>query len=127
MKHKQITLISTLHAPVAIGPYSQAALVNNLLFLSGQLGIDPQTMQLVEGIEAQTHQALKNCAAILAQTDKTFEDVIKTTIFLKSMNDFATVNIIYANYFANHLPARSCVAVSELPKNGLIEIELIAT
>lgn len=127
MKHKKITLITSAQAPIAIGPYSQAALVNDILFLSGQLGMDPHTMQLVEGIEAQTHQALKNCAVILAQANKTFEDVIKTTIFLKSMDDFATVNIIYSNYFTNHLPARSCVAVSELPKNGLIEIELIAT
>jgi len=127
MEQKKITLITTVQAPTAIGPYSQATSAGNFLFLSGQLGLDPQTMQMVDGIEGQTHQAVKNCVAILAQANKTLQDVVKTTIFLKSMADFPTVNIIYANYFASHLPARSCVAVAELPKNGLIEIELIAT
>ena len=118
--------INTAQAPAAIGPYSQAVHSEGFLFLSGQLGLDPQTMQLHEGVEAQTHQALKNISAVLSADQKDFSHVIKTTIFLINMDDFAAVNIIYANYFANHRPARSTIAVGRLPKNALIEIECIA-
>ena len=118
--------INTAHAPAAIGPYSQAVSVNGFLFLSGQLGLDPANMVLIEGIEAQTHQTLKNISAVLAEAGKNFSDVIKTTIFLTSMDDFAMVNVIYADYFGDHRPARSTIQVARLPKNALIEIECIA-
>lgn len=118
-------IINCAGAPAAIGPYSQATVVNNFMFISGQLGLDPYSMILPETIEAQTHQALKNIKAILESTHKDFSCVVKTTIFLASMNDFATVNIIYTNYFGDHRPARSCIAVAALPKNALIEIECI--
>lgn len=121
-----MTYVNSANAPAAIGPYSQAIAANGILFLSGQLGLDPHSMQLAEGIEAQTHQVLKNIKAVLAAGNKTFADVVKTTIFLTSMDDFAQVNIIYADYFGNHRPARSTIAVSQLPKNALIEIECIA-
>lgn len=117
--------VNTANAPAAIGPYSQAIASNGILFLSGQLGLDPNSMQLLDGIEAQTHQALKNMKAVLAAGNKNFSDVVKTTIFLINMDDFAQVNIIYADYFGDHRPARSCVAVARLPKNALIEIECI--
>jgi 2-iminobutanoate/2-iminopropanoate deaminase len=126
MNDKKITLINAQKAAAAIGPYSHAALANGFLFLSGQLGLDPKLMLLPEGIEAQTHQALKNIQEILAANQKSFSNVVKTTIFLKNMSDFPSVNVIYGNYFNGHLPARSCVAVAELPKNALIEIEVIA-
>lgn len=118
--------INCAHAPAAIGPYSHATSANGFIFLSGQLGLDPNNMLLVEGIEAQTHQILKNIQAILHACKKDLNDIVKTTIFLTNMDDFATVNIIYADYFKDHRPARSCVAVARLPKNALIEIECIA-
>lgn len=118
--------VNSANAPAAIGPYSQAIAINGILFLSGQLGLDPNSMQLADGIEAQTHQAFKNIKAVLSAGNKNFSDVAKTTIFLTNMDDFAQVNIIYADYFGDHRPARSCVAVSRLPKNALIEIECIA-
>lgn len=118
--------VNTANAPAAIGPYSQGIAANGILFISGQLGLDPYSMQLAEGIEAQAHQALKNLKAILQADNKDFAHVVKTTIFLINMEDFNQVNIIYANYFADHRPARSCIAVARLPKNALIEIECIA-
>ncbi len=118
--------VNSANAPAAIGPYSQAIAAAGMLFLSGQLGLDPHSMQLVEGIEAQTHQVLKNMKAVLAAGDKNFSHVVKTTIFLANMEDFAQVNIIYADYFGDHRPARSTIAVARLPKNALIEIECIA-
>lgn len=117
--------INSPSAPAAIGPYSHAVSANGFIFLSGQLGLDPQTMTLVEGLEAQTHQTFKNIKAVLSSVNKDFSDVIKTTIFLINMNDFAQVNIIYADYFGDHRPARSTIAVAQLPKGGLIEIECV--
>ena len=118
--------VNTPHAPAAIGPYSQAVHSNGFLFLSGQLGLDPQSMKLLEGIEAQAHQVFKNMKAVLAADNKDFSHVVKTTIFLINMDDFAMVNVIYADYFGAHRPARSTIAVAQLPKNALIEIECIA-
>lgn len=119
--------INSPGAPAAIGPYSHAVSAHGFIFLSGQLGLDPQTMTMVEGLEAQTHQTFKNIKAVLATFNKDLSDVIKTTIFLINMEDFAQVNIIYADYFGDHRPARSTIAVKQLPKNGLIEIECIVS
>ncbi|BAL98541.1 MULTISPECIES: RidA family protein [Caldilinea] len=118
-------IISTSGAPAAIGPYSQAVRVGQFLFASGQLGLDPVTGELPEGIEAQTRQALANMQAVLAAVGATPKDVVKTTIFLANMADFAIVNRIYAEIFGEEPPARSTVQVAALPKNGLVEIEMI--
>jgi len=117
--------INSPGAPAAIGPYSHAVAAHGFIFLSGQLGLDPQSMVLVEGIEAQAHQALKNIKAILTTLGTDFSHVVKVTIFLISMEDFPAVNIIYADYLGDARPARSTVAVARLPKNGLIEIECV--
>ncbi len=119
-------VISTSQAPAAIGPYSQAIRSGNLLFASGQLGLDPATGNLVEGIEAQTRQALANLQAVLAASGGSVANVVKTTIFLADMADFATVNAIYGEVFRHEPPARSTVQVAALPKGGLVEIEVIA-
>ena len=120
------TVISTPQAPAAIGPYSQAIRTGNLLFASGQLGLDPATGNLAEGIEAQTRQALVNLQAVLAASGGSVANVVKTTIFLADMADFATVNAIYGELFRHEPPARSTVQVAALPKGGLVEIEIIA-
>ena len=120
------TVISTSKAPAAIGPYSQAVQAGNLLFTSGQLGLDPATGNLPEGIEAQTKFSLANVLAILEEAGCRKTDVIKTTVFLKNMADFAAVNALYAAFFGDHKPARSCVEVARLPKDGLVEIEVVA-
>lgn len=119
-------VISTTNAPAAVGPYVQAIQVGDFLYASGQLGLIPETGTLPEGVEAQTVQALKNVEAILAEAGYTKEDVIKTSVFLDDINDFATINGIYAEFFGEHRPARSCVEVAKLPKGGLIEIEIVA-
>ncbi len=120
-------VINTPEAPKAIGPYSQAVVVNGLLFTSGQIAINPKTNQIeAETIEEQTKQVMKNLHALLRASNASFDNVVKTTIFLKDMNTFGTVNEIYGSYFSNHKPARSTVEVSRLPKDVLIEIELIA-
>lgn len=119
-------IISTNKAPAAIGPYSQAIKMGNFLFCSGQIGIDPKTSQLVEGVENQTRQALANLRAIVEAADFSIKNILKTTIYLKSISDFAKVNEIYAAFFGNHKPARATVGVSDLPKGALIEIEAIA-
>ncbi len=118
--------ISTNAAPAAIGPYSQAIEVGNLIYASGQIPINPATGEMPEGIEAQAHQSLKNVKAILEAAGTSIDNVVKTTVFLADMNDFAVVNGIYAQYFTEPYPARSAVAVKTLPKNALIEIEVIA-
>lgn len=118
--------IYTGKAPAAVGPYSQAILVNGMLMTSGQLGLEPESGSLPEGIEAQTRQSLENIDAILQAAGFCREDVVKTTVYLQNMADFATVNGIYASFFGEHKPARSCVEVARLPKNGLVEIEVIA-
>ena len=115
------------NAPAAVGPYVHAVEANNMVFTSGQLGLDPVTGTLPEGIEAQTHQAIKNLAAVLQAAGLQLSDVVRTMVFLDNMDDFATVNKIYAEYFTGEAPARSCVEVARLPKGGLIEIECIAT
>jgi len=120
-------MINTEKAPKAIGPYSQAIKFENLLFISGQIAINPQTNQLINaGIEEQTKQVMENIKAILQEAGLTFDNVIKTTIYLKDINDFAKVNEIYGSYFKEHKPARATVEVSRLPKDALIEIEVIA-
>lgn len=120
-------VIATTQAPAAIGPYSQAILAGNVLFASGQLGMDPSTGNFVEGgIKEQTTQAFKNVKAILGEAGLGMNDVVKTTVFLADMGDFAAMNEIYATQFEGAFPARSAVAVKTLPKNGLVEIEVIA-
>jgi len=119
------SVLSTPHAPAAIGPYSQAIRAGGFLFASGQLGLDPATGELREGIEAQTRQVLTNMQAVLAEAGARVEDVVKTTIFLADMGDFAVVNRIYGEVFGHEPPARSTVQVAALPKNGLVEIEMI--
>ena len=120
-------IIHTSNAPTAIGPYSQACLVNGTLYISGQIPVDPETGKLVEGIEKETHQVMKNLKAILTEAGMTFDNAVKVSIFLKSMDDFAVVNEIYASYFSNdQFPARETVQVSCLPKNVDVEISMIA-
>ncbi|MBP5770673.1 MAG: RidA family protein [Bacteroidaceae bacterium] len=119
--------ISTAAAPAAIGPYSQAIEIGNLVFCSGQLPIDPATGAFPEGgIEAQTRQSLKNASAILEAAGTDMHHVVKTTVFLASMDDFAAMNSVYAEAFAEPFPARSAVAVKTLPKGALVEIECVA-
>ena len=119
-------IIHTEKAPAAVGPYSQAVRTGNMLFTSGQLGLIPETGALPEGIGAQTEQSLRNIDAILETSGFEKTDVVKTTVYIKNMDDFAAVNKIYAAYFSDHKPARSCVEVARLPKDGLVEIEVIA-
>ena len=120
-------IISTDKAPAAIGPYSQAVKVGNLLFTSGMIPIDPETNTLVEGgIEVQAERALQNVKALLEASGTSLDKVVKTVVFIKDMNDFAKVNEIYAKYFTSDFPARSCVEVARLPKDVLIEMEAIA-
>jgi len=119
--------VYTSEAPQPVGPYSQALSSNGLLFLSGQLGIDPKTGEIVSGgVEAETHQIFKNLTAVLKQGNSSLQKVIKCTVFLKNLNDFAAFNKIYETYFQPHKPARSTFSVVELPKGGLVEIELVA-
>lgn len=130
MSNSTKTAISTKQAPAAIGPYSQAVRVGNTLFASGQVALDPATGQLVQGgIAEQTTRALENVKAVLTEAGLTLTNVVKTTVFLKSMADFAAMNEIYAKYLAPEgvvPPARSTVAVAALPKDALVEIEVIA-
>ena len=121
------SIISTDKAPAAIGPYSQAVKVGNLLFTSGMIPIDPATNTLVEGgIEVQAERALQNVKALLEESGSSLDKVVKTVVFIKNMDDFAKVNEIYAKYFTQDFPARSCVEVARLPKDVLIEMEAIA-
>jgi 2-iminobutanoate/2-iminopropanoate deaminase len=120
-------VISTPKAPAAIGPYSQAIQVGNLIYTSGQIPIDPATGQLVEGgIKEQTRQSLSNIQAILQEAGLTMASVVKTTVFMADMADFAEMNSVYAEFFTEPYPARSAVAVKTLPKNALVEIEVVA-
>ena len=123
MKH----IISTEHAPAAIGPYVQAVKTEGMVFTSGQLPIDPATGAFPEGIEAQTRQSLQNVKAILAEAGVGMDRIIKTTVFLSDMNNFAAMNGVYAEFFGEGgCPARSAVEVARLPKDALVEIEAIA-
>jgi 2-iminobutanoate/2-iminopropanoate deaminase len=120
-------VISTNQAPAAIGPYSQAIRVGNLLYTSGQIPINPATGSFVEGgIKEQTRQSLTNIKAILEEAGLTMTHVVKTTVFMADMNDFANMNAVYAEFFAEPYPARSAVAVKTLPKGALVEIEVVA-
>ncbi|WP_028992304.1 RidA family protein [Thermoanaerobacter thermocopriae] len=121
------TIINTETAPKAIGPYSQAIMINGFLYTSGQIAIDPATGELVEGgIEAQTERVLENIKAILKAAGMDFNNVIKTTVFVTNIRDFAKINEIYGRYFKDKPPARSLVEVKNLPKGALIEIEVVA-
>lgn len=120
------TAVSTDKAPGAIGPYSQAIKAGGMLFLSGQLPLDPASGQFPEGIKEQTRQSLTNAAHILEAAGSGLDKVIKTTVFLADMNDFAAMNEVYATFFSGAYPARSAVQVARLPKDALVEIECIA-
>lgn len=120
-------IISTDKAPAAIGPYSQGVKAGGFLFLSGQIALDPKTMTVVEGdAAAQTEQAMKNMKGALESQGLDYSDVVKTTVFIKDMNEFGRINEVYGKYFAKDAPARSCVEVARLPKDVLVEIEAIA-
>ena len=119
-------IIATTNAPGAVGPYVQAVKVNGMVYCSGQLGIDPAVGKMPEGVEAQAHCSMKNMGAILKEAGSDYSKIVKTTIFLADMNDFAAFNAVYETYFTEK-PARSCVAVIQLPKNALVEVELIAS
>lgn len=119
-------VISTTNAPAAIGPYSQAVEVNGFVYASGQVPFVPATGEIPEGIEAQAKQALTNVQSIMEAAGLTMANIVKTTVFIKDMNDFAKVNEVYASFFEGDYPARSCVEVARLPKDVLIEVEVIA-
>ena len=121
-------VLHTEKAPAAVGPYSQAVKVGNMIFTSGQLALCPESGELVnDNIEDATKQSIENVKAILENAGSSLEKVIKSTIFLSDMENFAKVNEVYGEYFVNHKPARSCIEVARLPKDALIEIEVIAT
>lgn len=122
----QVT-VQTDNAPKAIGPYAQAVKANGFVFTAGQIALDPQTGNLTDGgIGAQTHQVLENLGAVLKAAGSSFDRVVKATVFLKQMSDFAAMNEVYAQYFGEAKPARSTVAAAELPRDALVEIDLIA-
>ncbi len=121
-------VISTTNAPAAIGPYSQAIEINNMIYTSGVIPINPEDGNIVEGdIKVQAERVLKSLSALLNDCGTSLDNVVKTTVFIKNMNDFAALNEVYARYFTNNCPARSCVEVARLPKDVLIEIEAIAS
>ena len=121
-----MTHVSTPNAPAALCPYSQAVDTGSTVYCSGQLGLDPATGNLADGVQAQTHQALKNLQAVLNEAGLSLDNVVKTTVFVQDLADFGTVNEIYGTYFHGGFPARSCVQIAALPKNALVEIECIA-
>ncbi|EIW63738.1 YjgF-like protein [Trametes versicolor FP-101664 SS1] len=124
--HPSLSLVSTPNAPAAVGPYTQAVRVGSLLFLSGSLGLNPATGKMVEGgVEEQAKQALQNMKAIIEAGGSEVGKVVKTTVFLKNMEDFKAVNAVYSAFFGNHTPARSAVEVARLPLDALFEIEAI--
>lgn len=119
-------IIATNDAPAAIGPYSQAVELNGTLFISGQIPVNPATGEMPQGIEAQTRQVLKNIGAILEADGLTYNDVVKTTVMIANMADFAAMNAVYAEFFTADKPARVCFQAAALPKNALVEIETVA-
>ena len=120
-------IIHTDHAPKAVGPYSQAVMTGNFLFCSGQIAIDPKTNEVLKvSVKEQTHQVMKNIEAVLKQASLNFGSIVKTTIFVTDMNDFATVNEVYSSYLQAPYPARSTVGVASLPKGVNVEIEVVA-
>ncbi|BBW98096.1 MULTISPECIES: RidA family protein [Geobacillus] len=118
--------VETTKAPQAIGPYSQGIIVNNMFYSSGQIPLTPEGEMVKGDIQAQTHQVFQNLKAVLEAAGASLDTVVKTTVFLKSMDDFAAMNEVYSQYFPNHKPARSCVEVARLPKDALVEIEVVA-
>jgi 2-iminobutanoate/2-iminopropanoate deaminase len=119
-------VVQTNQAPAAIGPYSQGIIVNNLFYSSGQIPLTAEGVMVEGGIKEQTHQVFKNLDAVLTAAGASFETVVKATVFIKSMDDFAAINEVYGEYFSTNKPARSCVEVARLPKDALVEIEVIA-
>lgn len=119
-------VIETDKAPAAIGPYSQAIEAGGLVFISGQIPVDPATGQIPEGAEAQARQSFSNVMQLLSAAGLTADDVVKTTVFIKNMDDFGTINAVYSEFFKTECPARACVEVSRLPKDVLLETEAIA-
>ena len=120
-------IISTNSAPQAIGPYSQAVEANGFVFCSGQIPLNPETMEVISGgVQEQTEQVLQNLMAVLEAARCSLEQVVKTTVYLKNMEDFVAMNEVYAKYFTNNQPARACVEVARLPKDVLVEIECVA-
>lgn len=120
------TIIKTNNAPAAIGPYSQGVRVGNMIYTSGQIPLNPETKELVTEIKAATRQSLTNVKGILEEAGTSMENVVKTTVFVKDLNDFAAVNEVYATFFQGEPPARSCVEVAKLPLDAPVEIEVIA-
>ena len=118
--------VATNHAPAALGPYAQAQVSGGFVFTSGQIGIDPATGVIPDGIEAQAHQVFRNLTAVLQAAGSDMSKAVKTTVFIKNMDDFATVNAIYAGYFSEPFPARSCVEVARLPKDVIFVLLVIA-
>lgn len=119
-------VISTEKAPAAIGPYSQAIEVNGMVYTSGMIPVNPATGEIPEGVQAQATQALSNLSALLQAAGTSMNNVVKTTVFIKDMNDFAAINEIYATFFDGAFPSRSCVEVARLPKDVLLEVEAVA-
>lgn len=118
--------VSTDKAPAAIGPYSQAQIAGNLVFCSGQIPVIPETGEIAQGLEAQANQVFKNVSALLKAAGSDISKVVKSTVFIKNMDDFGAINAVYAQYFKEPFPARSCVEVARLPKDVLLECEVIA-
>lgn len=119
-------VVSTKEAPAAIGPYSQGIIVNNVFYSSGQIPLTAEGEMVNGDVQEQTHQVFKNLQGVLKEAGSSLESVVKTTVFIKDMNDFGVVNEVYGEYFHTHKPARSCVEVARLPKDALVEIEVIA-
>lgn len=117
--------IKTTNAPAAIGPYSQAIITGNMLYTSGQIPVNPETGAIAEGVEAQANQVFTNLRNLIAAAGSSIDNTVKTTVFIKNMDDFAKINEIYATYFTEPFPARSCVEVARLPKDVLLEVEAI--
>jgi len=118
--------VQTSHAPAAIGPYSQGIIVNNLFYSSGQIPLTADGVMVQGDVKEQTHQVFQNLKAVLEEAGASLETVVKATVFIKNMDEFASVNEVYGEYFNTHKPARSCVEVARLPKDALVEIEVIA-
>jgi 2-iminobutanoate/2-iminopropanoate deaminase len=119
-------VVSTNQAPAAIGPYSQGIIVNNLFYSSGQIPLTAEGTMIEGDVAAQTHQVFQNLQGVLEEAGASLETVVKATVFIKDMNDFGAINEVYGEYFHTHKPARSCVEVARLPKDALVEIEVIA-
>lgn len=120
-----MTEVKTSKAPAAIGPYSQGLIMGNTLFTSGQIPLDPKTGEVPDGVEAQANQAFSNLKSVINAAGADLKNVVKTTVFIKNMDDFAKINEVYGKYFSEPYPARSCVEVARLPKDVLLEIEAI--